>query len=131
MKMAIFTNVNFFNSLNVLMNQDGISVLVSYELKGIKEVLIQELAKYEELRKELVQKLANKDEKGAILRKEDGAAIFTEENQAIFTKKFKELQDIEFELPPKVKLDDIKNAKSDTTPLKPQDLLNLASLIEK
>lgn len=131
MKMEVFSNPEFFQSLNKLMVQNGISIRTSYKLKTFKEQMRGELAKYEELRHELVDKYSNKDDKGEVLRDPTGAAVMTPENTVKFNKQFNELQKVEFNLGTKIKLSEIENVTSKDNPLKPQDLYILGDLVEE
>jgi hypothetical protein len=113
-------------SLNKLMSQN-VSVRTGFKIKKIREAVVQEFNRYEEMRKDLVFKFSEKDEAGNTKTHADSdSAVFTKTNEVLFSNKIKELQQIEFSLPDHVKLSELENAE-----MTGQDIINLQDVIQE
>lgn len=120
--------------LNKLIHKDFINTLVkltfaqmpaksAFKLKGVVKKAEEELAKYEEVRKDALNRYGDKNEDGtlAVL---NGNVLFSDSNLENFQKELHELQLIEIEIP-SLSIDDL----GDKVNLSVQDLLILDGII--
>jgi hypothetical protein len=127
MKFEIFANYNFLQSLDRLLNQK-MSMPAAYKLKTIKNSIMEEFSKYEDMRQDLIKQFAKKDDAGNVVRNNDPekSAVFEGGNDKLFINRVKELHQVEFLCPHKIKLSDLEHLS-----LTPQDVINLGNLIEE
>lgn len=107
MKFAAFQNPAIFELLNKLFAAQ-LPVKVAYKLSKVQKVVASESEKYQELRMKLVNKYGTKDEAGELVVDEAGNAKIDDENIEHLIKEMTELHEIEFELPLKIKIDDLE-----------------------
>ena len=83
-------------SLNNLFRKE-LSVKISYKLKRLNKMLIQEYEQFEESRKSLIDKYALKSDEGSVVVK-DNLVQFDNDNLILFNKDFETLANIDFEI---------------------------------
>lgn len=127
MKFKVFGNITEFQgAFDRLLDKD-ISLKAAYKLKTVKDAIMAEYQKYDQMRKELVLQYSEKDDKGEIkTHPNTNIAVFAGGNEKLFYNKIKELQEIEFPAPVKIKLSEL----GDIT-MRGQDLIVLSDLIEE
>lgn len=123
MKLSQITSPGFAASLNKLSKGD-LPILTAYSLKTAIGVLETEQAKFESLRKELVEKYAEKNEDGTIKKNERGEYRVAQESVGDFMKEIEELMKVEVQVPT-IKL----SALGTKLTLSADDLMNLEGLI--
>jgi len=87
---------NILLSLNNLFRKE-LSVKISYKLKKLNKILIQEYEQLEESRKSLIDKYALKNDDGSVVVK-DNLVQFDNDNLILFNKDFETLVNIDFEI---------------------------------
>lgn len=87
---------NILLSLNNLFRKE-LSVKISYKLKTLNKILIQEYEQFEESRKSLIDKYALKNDDGSVVVK-DNLVQFDNDNLILFNKDFETLVNIDFEI---------------------------------
>ena len=126
MKIKTVVNPQFFNSLNKVLKAE-IPVALGWKLRGLVKYLEKTHQSYDEMRKELLTKHSEKDDKGGAKIDETGNVQFTDDAaRERFIKDHKELLEQEVELESKIKLSDLTTLKLSTS-----DLLILEELIEE
>ena len=126
MKIKTVVNPQFFASLNKIIRAE-IPVALGWKLRGLVKYLEKTHKSYDEMRKELLTKHSEKDEKGETIVDETGNVKF--KNDAArdkFIQDHKELLEQEVEIESKIKLQDLTTIKLSTS-----DLLVLEELIEE
>lgn len=105
MKLSQLTDKNFQVAVKSLMSKP-LPIKTAYKLKGVVNTVNDELAKYESLRKELIDRLSNKKEDGSIETDNSGNVLFSNENRMEYFKELRELLDMDVEVPT-IKLSDL------------------------
>lgn len=123
MKLAKLTNANTQQSIKKLLDQP-LPAKTAFKLKGIAKRVTEELTKYEEVRKDAIQKygskLADSDELDV---EENGNVRFSNENMLKFVAEITELTATEVEIPT-ISINDFRDVE-----LSASDLLALDGLI--
>ena len=126
MKIKTLVNPQFFNSLRKVMNAE-IPVSLAWKLKGTVQFLEQQHKAYDEMRRELLAKHGEKDEKGEQKTDEVGNVSFKDDNaKEKFIAAHKELLEQDVELESKIKISDIANIRLTTS-----DLLILEDILQE
>lgn len=98
MKLSKIANQEFRNALSKLLKKQ-VPLRTAFKLKTILRIVNEEHQKYEECRKDAINRFAEKDEFGLAKIDEAGKVKLSEENLKLFTKEFKDLLDMEIEVP--------------------------------
>ena len=122
MKLARLVDPKFQTSLSKLLKQD-VPLTVAFRLKGIVKTVQEEMTKYEEVRKEALQKYGNKDESGNLLTDEQGNVKFEQENMLKFAAEINELVNMEVNIPV-IKVSELTNVN-----VSMEDIVALEGLI--
>jgi hypothetical protein len=110
------------NEVKNLIKRD-LSPKVAFKLKGLVDYLNGELKKYQELRKEILEKHAIKDADGKVAPDASGNYQFAGEGIEGVNNAMNELHKVEVEVAP-IHVDDLGN-----DPIKTESLLNLGEII--
>lgn len=97
MKLARLIDPEFQLALNKLAVAD-VPIRTAWKLKGVLKVVNEELAKYEEVRKDLLTKHGRKKEDGSLDLGEKNEVIFDKEEMILFGKAYAELTNIEIDI---------------------------------
>jgi len=119
-KIKQIVNPDFSQAYVKLMKLQ-VPMKTAYKLKKIAELITDEQKKYEELRKELLTKLGEKNEDGSL--KIDQGIVSLGENQQAYYEQHLELLDIDVEMGV-IKIDDLGDAQ-----LSAAELSSLGELI--
>lgn len=126
MKIKTVVNPQFFASLNKIIKAE-IPVALGWKLRGLVKYLEKTHKSYDEMRKELLTKHSEKDDKGETVVDETGNVKFKDDAaRERFIKDHKELLEQDVEIESKIKLQDLTTIKLSTS-----DLLVLEELIEE
>lgn len=125
MKLSQLTNTNFQASLSKLAKGD-IPIVTAYELKATISVVERENAKFEELRRALVEKHSEKNEDGSVKKNDKGEYRVAQDAIPEFMKEVNQLLDVDVEIAP-LSLSALGTKLS----LSAEDLFNLDGLITK
>lgn len=90
MKLARLLDENLHLALKDLKAQK-LPAKTAFALKGIQKRIEEELVKYEEVRKELLNRCGKKDENGVLIIGENNTIVLEGEGQAEFIREFNEL----------------------------------------
>lgn len=90
MKLARLLDENLHLALKELKTQK-LPAKTAFQLKGIQKRIEEELVKYEEVRKELLNRCGKKDDNGILLMDENNNVTLEGEGQAEFIREFNEL----------------------------------------
>lgn len=123
MKLGIIADPRFHKSFSKLVAAE-VPIRVAFQLKSIAKAINEEVVKYEELRRALIQECGIKKEDGTLDIDEKGIVKFEEQGGAVFQKQMSELMNIEVILP-SIKLSDL----GESTLLSLADLTNLEGII--
>lgn len=123
MKLSRVANQEFRNCL-MRLSKKPIPLKTAFKLKTIIKMVNEEHQKYEECRKEALNRLSEKDENGNIRLDESGRAKLSEENSKLFAKEFKDLLETQLEIP-KIKASELGEDLKIST----EELLLLEDLI--
>jgi len=107
MKFAAFQNPAIFELFNKIFNA-SLPVKVAYRLSKLQKVMSEEAEKYQKLRMAVVNTYGAKDENGELVVDENGNVKLEGESMDKLVAEMNDLHDIEFEVPSKIKLDDIE-----------------------
>lgn len=124
MQLKALSNPQFFQSLNKIMRAE-IPVKLAWKLKGMAKFLDDQNKTYDDMRKELLKKHGEKDDKGELKMDERGQVVFKEDGKDKFIKEHRELLEQPVEIKDKIKLSDINGIK-----LSASDLLVLEDIID-
>jgi len=123
MKLARLLDDNLHLALAKL-NAQTLPLKTAFALKGIQKKMQEELVKYEECRKEALQKYGKKDEAGNLVLGENNSVTFDDEQRMEFIKELNELVNIEIEVG-KISVDALGDAK-----ISVEELMSLDGLVE-
>lgn len=98
MKLGTLVNANFQSALSKL-TKSNVPLKTAFILKGALEKVQKELEKYEECRKEALDRLGDKDEEGNLATDENNQIKFSEENLKTFYEEMNELLKTEMDIP--------------------------------
>lgn len=103
---------------------------ISFKVYKLSEAIKKELTAFEAARKALVEKYAERDEKGE-LKTNENHYVFSDENQEVFNKEFQELVELDIELTG-LKEKDLEKLADSPKPvmIRAADLSALGPLIE-
>ena len=96
MKLGTLIDPKFQQALLSLMRKE-IPAMASFKLKTIQKKLGEELKKFDEVRKEYLEKFAEKDEAGKAIIEKDAYKL-SEENQKLFNEAMDELGNLEVDI---------------------------------
>lgn len=125
MKLKVLVNPQFFRSLNKIMTAD-IPVQLAWKLRGTAKFLEDQSKAYEEMRKDLLKKHGQKDDKGELVMDEAGNVQFDDGKRDAFIKDHQQLLDQEIELQTKIRISDLQSIR-----LSASDLIVLEDLIQE
>lgn len=126
MKIKSIVNPQFFHSLNKVVHSD-LPVSLAWKLKGVIKYLDENKGSYEEMRKDLLKKHGELDDKGELKTTENGQVNFKDDkSRDAFIKDHEALLDQDLELATKINIKDLGNIK-----LSVSDLLVLEDLISE
>lgn len=125
MKLVMVVSPKFSESLNKLVKAE-IPIAAAYRLKTVVVKASEEQKKFEDMRKELIDKHAPKNKKGEIIKDENGSYSVSDKNKEEFFKEIQELLEVEVEFP-KIKISDL----GDKLQMSVQDLAALEGLLEE
>lgn len=123
MKMSVFMDPNFSETLTELMQVD-VSPKAAYRLAKAHKVIMEEYARFEDLRKKILEKYAQKNEDGSVKVDEQNNILIEQEKVAQVTEEFTELFSIEFTIPDKVNIDEL----GDNVKIPAKLLINLSDM---
>lgn len=95
-----------FKKVIIALQSAVIPLKGAYKLKGVVKAIDDELNKYEEFRKEALNKFGSKDDKGELIQDDKGNVKFEEASLKDFLKQLQELQDLDVSIP-KLKIEDL------------------------
>jgi hypothetical protein len=98
MKLARITNEQLHITLAKLA-AEALPLKTAFKLKGLIKQARAEFDKYEEVRREAIQRHGKKNAEGQLMINEQGNAEFEEEGIKAFVKELNELGDMDIELP--------------------------------
>lgn len=107
------------------MAKNQMPIASAWKIKSVIKEVAQEIAKYEEMRVELVRKYAKKDESGEYVAGEKGGISVDPEQMTEFTKEFNELLNLEATVT-KIRFTDLPM----NLELSPEEALVLEAIIE-
>lgn len=122
MKLARLLDENLHSALKRLGGQQ-LPLKAAFALKGINKKIHEELAKYEETRKEALQKYGNRDENGELVVSPEGNVDLAEAHKMNFVKELNELLNLDVDVG-SVSVDSFGEAK-----LSAEDMMALDGLI--
>lgn len=126
MKIKALVNPQFFVSLNKLLRAE-IPVALAWKLRGLAKYLETTHESYDTMRRELLTKYSEKNEKGESKSDAAGNVVFIDEAaKQSFIKDHQELLDQEVAIERKVKIHELSTVK-----LSASDLFVLEDLIEE
>jgi hypothetical protein len=96
MKLARLLDDRLHNSLKYLRTQK-VPIKTAFLIKGIQKRIEEELIKYEEIRKELILRYAEKDEEGNLILVDDNATL-EGDNRDNFLEELNDLIDVEIDV---------------------------------
>lgn len=97
MKLARLLDDNLHNALKKLSGQP-LPLKAAYNLKGIQKKIEQEFTKYEEVRKEALNRHGKKDEAGNLVLGENNTIVFEDDKRNEFFKDLNELVNMEIDV---------------------------------
>ncbi len=121
--LSRISNPAFTKAMQDLL-QKALPIRAAWQVKSLTNKFNEELKKYAELRKEILERYANKGEDGQPLIDENNNYTFEKESVEALTKEMSELMAIEVEITP-IKLGDLGNIE-----IAPQQLFDLAEVID-
>lgn len=107
MKFVAFQNPAIFSLLNKLFSA-SLPVKVAYRLSKVQKVITLESEKYQELRMGIIKKYARTNEDGELAVDESGNAKIDDDNVENLVQEMNDLHDIEFDLPLKIKIEELQ-----------------------
>jgi translation initiation factor 2 alpha subunit (eIF-2alpha) len=123
MKLSKLTSPNTQQAIKKLLDQP-LAAKTAFKLKGVAKRVTEELTKYEEVRKDAIQKYGSKVEGTEDLDvEENGNVRFTNENMLKFVAEITDLTNTEVEIPT-IKIDDLGDVELSAT-----DLMSLDGLV--
>ena len=126
MKIKALVQPQFFRSLNKIMVAE-IPVTLAWRLKGLVKYLETSHKSYDEMRKEILTKHSEKDDKGEMVVDTAGNVQFKDDKaKEAFIKDHTELLEQDIEIEKKIKLAELSTMKMSAS-----DLLVLEDLIEE
>ena len=111
--MHKIVNPEFSIAYRKLMEAD-LPIKTAYKLKKMTASITDEQRRYDELRKQLLEKLGEKDDKGEL--KIENGIVMLGENEEAYVTEHQELLDIDLELPV-ISVSDLGDAKISVTDL--------------
>jgi len=125
MKLGSLVQQQFTDSFKTLMSMSGIPPKTAFAIRGIAKKIADEVAKYEELRKQYITEAAVKDANGKLIHEGTGIKM-DPEKIAPMEQKFKELGDLDVKLS-EVIYSDLGEAASRLTP---ENLFRLEFIVD-
>lgn len=129
MKLSCIVGAAFQSSFSKLMKQDKIPVKTAFKLRGVAKVVRDEIAKYDDVRKQYIEAYSMKDKKGNqvtdTINNQTGIKIQPSKIQE-FNEKMAELGNIEVEVP-QIMAEDLGNEHLNLTP---EDIFLLEFIVE-
>ena len=96
MKMQVFANQQFAESIQKLMEVKGLPIKASYKISKIHKVIVAEAEKFDEMRRTIVKKHAKTKEDGSMDVDENGNVSIPQDNIDALNADMKDLFEIEF-----------------------------------
>jgi hypothetical protein len=132
MKVGKLASRPFMQAFEKLMKLDDVPPSTCFKLRGHSKLIQEELVKYEETRKSLVEKASDKDKKGnPIIETKDGFELvsISPEKRKLLDKKIMELALVEVAIPP-IKLGELTSTPGAKLGLTPDDFFQLEFIEE-
>lgn len=129
MKLGMIVHKNFSKSLEVLMRMPGVPPKTMFNIRGIAKVISDESAKYDDIRKSLIEQCGKRDENGGLITRSlpsgESSIEVSPEQLEVVNVKLKELSELE------IKLNEIKFSDlGDQPSLTSEDLFYLEFIVE-
>lgn len=98
MKLARLVDERLHTALGKL-SKEALPLKIAYKLKGIVKIVNEEYAKYDEVRKEALQRHGDKDEDGVLKTDANGNAELSKDGMQAFLLELSELANMEIDCP--------------------------------
>jgi len=123
MKLAKLIDQGFQSSMRVLLKQP-LPLKTAYKLRGVVKKIEEELGKYDEIRREVLNKYGKKKEDGTLELTETNQVQFEQDSMQAFLQDINELSSLDVDLPT-VTVTEL----GDDLILSADDLINLDGLL--
>jgi hypothetical protein len=121
----LVSDSSFGVSLRSLMKAPGLPPKTMFALRGIAKVVVEESSKYDEIRKEIIEEFAERDEKGEMVKITPDSVKIIPAKIKEMEAKLKALADIDIKIP-HIKFEDL----GETPTVTAEDLFHLDFIVE-